>query len=183
MQIPPFVLLCKYGFWSHERTHSITSVLEKKIVLLWLKLLLTDTSKISLSDNVKLISWLPQNDILGHNKTRLFIAHAGINGLLESIYHGIPMICSPFFGDQFSNALMAQNSGFAEAITLATISSQELIDVIRKVINTPRWGLYLFQTQGNLLSEEKTTKYLHQGGGTFTNAHFIPAVMNTCFAH
>ena len=22
MQIPPFVLLCKYGFWSHERTHS-----------------------------------------------------------------------------------------------------------------------------------------------------------------
>ena len=24
MQIPPFVSLCKYGFWSHERTHSIT---------------------------------------------------------------------------------------------------------------------------------------------------------------
>ena len=23
MQFPPFVLLCKYGFWSHERTHSI----------------------------------------------------------------------------------------------------------------------------------------------------------------
>ena len=23
MQIPPFVSLCKYGFWSHERTHSI----------------------------------------------------------------------------------------------------------------------------------------------------------------
>ena len=87
---------------------------------------------------MKLMSWLPQNDILGHNKTRLFIAHAGINGLLESTYHGVPMICSPFFGDQFSNALMAQKSGFAEAITLRTISSQEFIDVIRKVINTPR---------------------------------------------
>ena len=23
MQIPPFASLCKYGFWSHERTHSI----------------------------------------------------------------------------------------------------------------------------------------------------------------
>ena len=23
MQIPPFVSLCKYGLWSHERTHSI----------------------------------------------------------------------------------------------------------------------------------------------------------------
>ena len=25
MQIPPFVSLCKYGFWSHEQTHSIHS--------------------------------------------------------------------------------------------------------------------------------------------------------------
>ena len=25
MQIQPFVSLCKYGFWSHERTHSIGS--------------------------------------------------------------------------------------------------------------------------------------------------------------
>ena len=25
MQISPFVSLCKYGFWSHERTHSIIS--------------------------------------------------------------------------------------------------------------------------------------------------------------
>ena len=28
MQIPPFVSLCKYGFWSHERTHSIKSITE-----------------------------------------------------------------------------------------------------------------------------------------------------------
>ncbi|XP_074623673.1 2-hydroxyacylsphingosine 1-beta-galactosyltransferase-like isoform X1 [Acropora palmata] len=127
-----------YNFGVDERILQVMaeafSKLPQKVI--W-KLKLDDTSKISLSDNVKLISWLPQNDILGHNKTRLFIAHAGINGLLESIYHGIPMICSPFFGDQFSNALMAQKSGFAEAITLGTISSQELIDVIRKVINTP----------------------------------------------
>ena len=23
MQIPPFISLCKYGFWSHEQTHSM----------------------------------------------------------------------------------------------------------------------------------------------------------------
>ena len=27
MQIPPFVSPCKYGFWSHERTHSIERVI------------------------------------------------------------------------------------------------------------------------------------------------------------
>ena len=32
MQIPPFVSLCKYGFWSHERTHSIViKVLKRKL--------------------------------------------------------------------------------------------------------------------------------------------------------
>ena len=30
MQIPPFVWLCKYGFWSHERTHTISSNQERK---------------------------------------------------------------------------------------------------------------------------------------------------------
>ena len=98
----------------------------------------TGTSRISLSENVKLLSWLPQNDILGHHKTRLFIAHAGINGILESTYHGVPMICSPFFGDQFINAQMAQQGGFAEPIDLKTLSSQEFVDLIHKVINQAR---------------------------------------------
>ena len=57
-----------------------------------------------LGDNVKVSSWLPQNDILGHPKTRLFIGHAGMNGMLEAAYHGVPMICVPFFGDQFDNS-------------------------------------------------------------------------------
>lgn len=78
---------------------------------------LTGTSKVSVSDNVKLLSWLPQNDILGHSKTRLFIGHAGLNGILESTYHGVPMICSPFFGDQFDNARIAKHAGFGEGWT------------------------------------------------------------------
>ena len=98
----------------------------------------TGTSRISLSENVKLLSWLPQNDILAHHKTRLFIAHAGMNGILESTYHGVPMICSPFFGDQFLNAQMAQQGGFAEAIDLKTLSSQDFVELIYKVINQPR---------------------------------------------
>lgn len=96
------------------------------------------TSKISVSDNVKLMPWLPQNDILGHPKTRLFIGHAGMNGVLESTYHGVPMICSPFFGDQFDNAHMAKQVGFGEAINLEATSSEELASLIRKVLSQPR---------------------------------------------
>ncbi|KAL9988799.1 hypothetical protein ACROYT_G003287 [Oculina patagonica] len=108
------------------------SKLPQKVI--W-KLKQEDTSKISVSDNVKLLSWLPQNDILGHPKTRLFIGHAGINGLLESTYHGVPMICSPFFGDQFVNARIAKEAGFAEVVNLETTSAEGFVGLIRKVLS------------------------------------------------
>ena len=100
--------------------------------------LLTGTSKVSVSDNVKLLSWLPQNDILGHPKTRLFIGHAGLNGMLESTYHGVPMICSPFFGDQFDNARIAKHAGFGEVVDLDTTSAEDFVSLIHKVLTQPR---------------------------------------------
>ena len=99
------------------------------------------TSKVSVSDNVKLLSWLPQNDILGHPKTRLFIGHAGINGLYESTYHGVPMICSPFFGDQLVNAQIAKQAGFAEVVDLEAVSAEDFVNLIHKMLTQTRWVL------------------------------------------
>ena len=102
---------------------------------------LTGTSKVSVSDNVKLLPWLPQNDILGHPKTRLFIGHAGLNGIFESTYHGVPMICSPFFGDQFVNAQIAKRAGFAEVVDFEATSEDDFVSLIRKVLTQTRWRL------------------------------------------
>ena len=99
---------------------------------------LTGKSKLTVGDNVKLLSWLPQNDILGHPKTRLFIGHAGINGILESVYHAVPMICSPFFGDQFYNAQILKQAGIGEMINLETTTSEQLVGLIRKMLSDPR---------------------------------------------
>ena len=99
---------------------------------------LIGSSKLSVSDNVKLMPWLPQNDILGHPKTRLFIGHAGLNGILETTYHAVHILCSPFFGDQFDNAHMAKRAGFGEVVNLAATSSEELVNLIRKLLGQPR---------------------------------------------
>ena len=61
-------------------------------------------NKTTLDGNLFLMPWLPQNDLLEHNKTRLFISHCGNNGQFEALYHAVPIICLPVFGDQLYNA-------------------------------------------------------------------------------
>jgi UDP:flavonoid glycosyltransferase YjiC (YdhE family) len=44
--------------------------------------------------NVKLSKWLPQQDILGHPKLRLFVSHGGQSSCQESLCHQKPMVKS-----------------------------------------------------------------------------------------
>ena len=100
--------------------------------------ILLEKTKIPLSNNVKVASWLPQNDILGHNKTKLFINHGGVHGLMEAVFHGVPMICAPFFGDQYDNAHAAKQKRFAEVVDLDTITAGELVNIINRMISNQR---------------------------------------------
>lgn len=45
-----------------------------------------------LPDNVKLVKWVPQQDLLAHKNIRLFITHGGLLSTQEAVYHGIPLI-------------------------------------------------------------------------------------------
>ncbi|KAL9998261.1 putative UDP-glucuronosyl/UDP-glucosyltransferase [Helianthus debilis subsp. tardiflorus] len=51
-----------------------------------------------------IVKWAPQQDVLAHRATGCFWTHNGWNSTLESICEGVPMICSPSFGDQLPNA-------------------------------------------------------------------------------
>ncbi|EMD34231.1 glycosyltransferase family 1 protein [Gelatoporia subvermispora B] len=56
-----------------------------------------------------LCPWTPQQTILGHSATGWFVTHAGLNGVLESLSQGVPMICWPFTADQPTNAAHLSN--------------------------------------------------------------------------
>ena len=48
-----------------------------------------NTDNLTIPDNVRLENWVPQQDILGHPKTKLFVTHCGNNGQYEAVYHGV----------------------------------------------------------------------------------------------
>ena len=80
--------------------------------------------------NVLIQKWLPQNNLLGHPNTKLFITHAGNNGQLEGIYHGIPMLQLPHLGDQFYNANKAVRKNYGLTLNPHEFTTQEFNNTI-----------------------------------------------------
>ena len=48
------------------------------------------------------------------------------------------MILAPFFGDQFYNANTMKQSGLAEVVNLWSMSSEEFVSLIQKVLSDSR---------------------------------------------
>ncbi|CAH1266945.1 UGT2A3 [Branchiostoma lanceolatum] len=88
----------------------------------------------SLGNNTKLVAWLPQNDLLGHPKTRAFITHAGSNGICEALQHGVSMVCMPFFGDQPANAARVVARGLGVKLDFSTVTVDEFHRAIVHVL-------------------------------------------------
>ncbi|CAH6886618.1 Ugt2a3 [Phodopus roborovskii] len=93
----------------------------------------------TLGSNTQLFNWIPQNDLLGHPKTKAFITHGGMNGIYEAIYHGIPMVGLPIFADQPDNIAHLKAKGAALKVNLNTMTSEDFLNALRAVINEPSY--------------------------------------------
>ncbi|XP_072014712.1 UDP-glucuronosyltransferase 2A2-like isoform X4 [Amphiura filiformis] len=93
----------------------------------------------TLTANVKVVDWIPQNDLLAHPQIKVFVYHCGLNGIWEAVYHGVPMVAIPLFGDQFDNAQRLVSRGMGVKVDIATLTSDELAEAIRTVINNPSY--------------------------------------------
>ncbi|CAG4945780.1 unnamed protein product [Parnassius apollo] len=70
--------------------------------------------------NIFLSKWLPQNDILGTT---------------EAVYHGVPIIGMPMFGDQATNAGAIEESGFGVKINLEDLTKDNLLQKFKTVLD------------------------------------------------
>lgn len=96
---------------------------------------MSDDERRTLPSNVHACDWLPQNDLLAHKNTRLFVTHCGNNGQYEALLNAVPMVGLPMFAEQFHNAYRLSARGFGVSLNYNSFSADQLFDAMRTAID------------------------------------------------
>ncbi|XP_014345483.1 2-hydroxyacylsphingosine 1-beta-galactosyltransferase [Latimeria chalumnae] len=88
----------------------------------------------NLGNNTKLVEWLPQNDLLGHSNIKVFLSHGGLNGIYEAMYHGVPVVGIPLFGDHYDTMTRVQAKGMGILLEWKKMTEDNLYEAMVKVI-------------------------------------------------
>ncbi|EDW96273.1 uncharacterized protein Dyak_GE24978 [Drosophila yakuba] len=93
----------------------------------------------NLPENVRAEKWLPQADILAHPNVKVFIAHGGLFGMQEAVYHAVPVLGLPFYFDQGINIKAGQAAGYAIELDYRTISKDLLSSALHELLTNPKY--------------------------------------------
>ncbi|XP_062898307.1 2-hydroxyacylsphingosine 1-beta-galactosyltransferase isoform X2 [Mobula hypostoma] len=93
----------------------------------------------NLSNNTRLVEWVPQNDLLGHPNIRGFLSHGGLNGIFEAMYHGVPVVGIPLFGDHYDTMTRVHAKGMGISLNWKTMTEDDLYNAMVTIITDPRY--------------------------------------------
>lgn len=93
----------------------------------------------NISQNIRIVPWMRQNDLLGHPAAKVFLTHGGLNSVFEGAYHGTPMVILPLFGDQPANAMKVYEAGIGVVIELKDLTPNLVTNAITEVLKNPKY--------------------------------------------
>ncbi|KAJ2902738.1 hypothetical protein MKZ38_000164 [Zalerion maritima] len=76
----------------------------------------------------------PQNAILAHPSTALFLTHGGNSSANETCFHGVKTLCMPFFFDQLSYSARLERAGMGLSLNKHVFSAHEVVEKMRTVV-------------------------------------------------
>ncbi|MRA94246.1 hypothetical protein GH868_30450, partial [Bacillus thuringiensis] len=82
----------------------------------------------------------------------------GNNGQYESLYHGVPMIGVPLFGDQHHNAFRMVDHGYGVDMNIKKFTVEELVNNIHIVVNEKSFKMAVQKASDILKSRPMTTQ-------------------------
>jgi zeaxanthin glucosyltransferase len=103
--------------------------------------------------NVLIVSHAPQVDVL--KRASLMISHAGVTGVKESAFMGVPMLLIPISYDEFGNAARVVYHGLGERLRLKEVSAVELGRLIDKVLKDSSYSARAKAVSEKLLNLER----------------------------
>jgi glucuronosyltransferase len=77
--------------------------------------------------------------IVAHPNIKLFISHGGLLSTIEAVYHGIPILGIPIFGDQQMNIADAAINGYALKIDIGQLNEEQFSNVISEILTNPKY--------------------------------------------
>ncbi|XP_061882236.1 2-hydroxyacylsphingosine 1-beta-galactosyltransferase isoform X1 [Entelurus aequoreus] len=93
----------------------------------------------NLGNNTKLVDWMPQNDLLGHPNIKAFLSHGGLNSIFEALYHGVPVVGVPLFGDHYDTMIRVTAKGMGIMLHWKSMSQDDLYNALATVIKDTRY--------------------------------------------
>ncbi|XP_063317805.1 UDP-glucuronosyltransferase 1A1-like [Pelmatolapia mariae] len=129
------------GSMVSDLPEEITSVFLEAFRQIPQKVIWRYTGKVpdNVPENVKMMKWVPQNDLLAHPGARAFITHAGSHGVFEGLCHAVPMLMVPLNGDQPDNAARMASRGVGIVLNILDINTETLLKGLKEVINDSRY--------------------------------------------
>lgn len=116
----------------------VLSKLKQRVLWKW-----EDANLTGKFDNVFVKSWFPQQSILAHPNIKCFITHGGLLSTSEAVYHGVPVIGIPVFGDQHLNMATAQAHGYAILLSYSNLTEQSFEWAVNEILTNLRYILLL----------------------------------------
>nr|XP_054764948.1 UDP-glucuronosyltransferase 2C1-like [Lytechinus pictus] len=137
-----------------------------------------DLPKEADQSKIKTMPWLPQNDLLAHNKTKLIIYQGGHNGFYEVVDHGVPSVVIPLLMDQFDVASRTVHHGMGIELDYHTLNANIIVEAVRTVLGNNSYtknaerisSIYRHRTMRPVEKAAFWVEHVIQHGGTLKSA-------------
>ncbi len=115
----------------------------------------------NLPPNVFTAPWLPQQDLLGHVKCKSFVTLGGLASVVESMWHGVPVVGIPIFADFKDNVLRVTDRDGGIMLDKKLLNEKTLTKAIRKVQETKSVLVFFLKSSNWWATESHSVRHEH----------------------